>query len=103
MRCAKGIFVRGFWDVRGFPFCDGQEGSETLSCGGEKGLRLPRSLGRSMRNEGVSDPFPHCKRVSQTLDLSLRRRGNLVHPQIPIAKIPLAQRTKSKTLTNIAF
>ena len=43
--------------------------SETLSCGGEKGLslRLPRSLGQSMTNEGVSDPFPHRKRQSQTL------------------------------------
>ena len=35
-----------------------EKGSETPSCDGENGLRLPRSIGRSMRNEGVSDPFP---------------------------------------------
>ena len=49
-----------------FPFAVGK-GSETPSCGGEKGLRLPRYLGRSMRNEGFSDPIPHRKRESQTL------------------------------------
>ena len=55
MRCAKGVSLRGFGDVRGFPFCGGKK--ETPSCGGEKGLRLPLSLGRSMRNKGVPDPF----------------------------------------------
>ena len=65
------------------------EGSATPSCGGEKGLRLPRSLGRSMRNEGVSDPFPHRKGVSDPF--SQLRRGDPVHPRIPLAKIPLAQ------------
>ena len=49
-----------------FPFAVGKR-SETPSCGGEKGLRLALSLGRSMRNEGVSDPFHHHKRESQTL------------------------------------
>ena len=44
-----------------------EKGSETPSCDGKKGLRLPRSLCRSMRNEGVSDPFSHRKRESQTL------------------------------------
>ena len=51
----------------GFSLLRWERGSETPSCGGEKGLRLPRSLGRSMTNEGVSDPFPHRKRESQTL------------------------------------
>ena len=55
----RGFSLRGFWDVR-------EKGLETPSRGGE-GLRLPRSLGRSMTNGGVSDPFPHRKRESQTL------------------------------------
>ena len=73
-----------------FPFAVGKE-SETPSCGREKGLRLPRSLGRSMRNEGVSDPSPHRKRESQTL-FSHRKSENPLHPEIPFAKVPLAQR-----------
>ena len=44
-----------------------------------------------MRNEGVSDPFPHRKRESQTL-FPAAKGENLVHPQIPLVKIPLAQR-----------
>ena len=35
MRCDKGIFAKGFWDVRGFPFCRGK-----------KGLRLPLAVGK---------------------------------------------------------
>ena len=67
MRCAKGFVAKGIWGCTGFRLLRWEKGSETPSCGGEKGLRLPRSLGRSMRNEGVSDPFPHRKRESQTL------------------------------------
>ena len=93
MRCAKGIFAKGILGCTGFSLLRWEKGSETPSCGGEKGLRLPRSLGRSMRNEGVSDPCPHRKRESQTL-FSHRKRENPVHPKIPLAKIPLAQRIK---------
>ena len=39
----RGFSLRGFW---------------TPSCGGAKGLRLPRSLGRSMRNAESQTPFP---------------------------------------------
>ena len=49
-----------------FPFAV-RKGSETPFCGGERGLRLPHSLFRSMRNEGVSDLFPHRRGESQTL------------------------------------
>ena len=59
IRCAKGIFAKGIWGCTGFSLLRWEKGSETPSCGGEKGLRLPRSLGRSMRNEGVSVPLPH--------------------------------------------
>ena len=67
IRCAKGFFARGILGGTGFSLLRWEKGSETPSCGGTRGLRLPRSLGRSMRNEGVSDPFPHRKRESQTL------------------------------------
>ena len=65
--CAKGIFAEGILGGTGFSLLRWEKRSETPSCGGKKGLRLPRSLGRSMRNEGVSDPFSHRKRESQTL------------------------------------
>ena len=68
MRCTKGIFPKGILGCTGLSLLRWEKGSETPSCGGEKGLRLPRSLGRSMRNEGVSDPSPHRKRESQYLD-----------------------------------
>ena len=91
MRCAKGIFAKGILGCTGFSLLRWEKGSETPYCGGEKGLRLSRSLGRSMRNEGVSDPFsPSQQGVSDPF--SHRKRGNLAHPQIPLAKIPLAQR-----------
>ena len=67
MRCAKGVFAKGIFGCPGFSLLRWEKGSETSSCDGEKGLRLPRSLCRSMRNEGVSDPFSHRKRESQTL------------------------------------
>ena len=80
------------------PFCGGKlQGLETVPLSEVRTPRLyerlPRSLGRSMRNEGVSDLFPQRKRESQTL-FSHRKRGNLEHPQIPLAKIALAQRMK---------
>ena len=83
----RGFLLRGFWEVRGFPFCGGKKG---LRLPLARGLRLPRSLGRSMRNKGVSDPSPHRKRESQT-PFSHRKRENPVPPKIPLAKIPLAQ------------
>ena len=67
MRCAMGIFAKGIWGGTGFSLLRWEKGSATPFWGGKKGLRLPRSLGRSMRNEGVSDPFSHLKRESQTL------------------------------------
>ena len=92
MRCAKGIFAKGILGCTRFPLLRWEKGSETPSCGGEKGLRLPRSscsdLGTRESQtifppqEGVSDPFSHCK------------RENPVHPKIPLAKIPLAQHMK---------
>ena len=69
-----------------FPFAVGK-GSETSSCGGEKGLRLPRSLGRSMRKEGVSDPFPHRKRESQTLFPTAKGETSYI-PKTPQRKSP---------------
>ena len=48
------------------PFALGK-GSETLSCDGEKGLRLPCSSRSDLGNEGVSNPLPNRKRESQTL------------------------------------
>ena len=43
-----------------------------------------------MRNKGVSDPFPIAR--GSLRPFSHHKRGNLAHPQIPLAKIPLAQR-----------
>ena len=54
MYCAKGIFAKGILGGTGFSLLQWEKGSEAPSCGGTRGLRLPRSLGRSMRNEGVS-------------------------------------------------
>ena len=67
MRCAEGIFAKGILGCTGFSLLRWEKGSETPSCDGEEGLRLPRSLCWSMRNEGVSDPVSHRKRESQTL------------------------------------
>ena len=100
---AKGIFAKGIWGCTGFSLLRWEKGSETPCCDGEKGLRRPRSLGRSRRNKAVSDPFPHRKTESQTLSPNAKRslrpfpppqKENPVHPQIPLAKIPLAQRMK---------
>ena len=66
MRCAKGIRAKGILGCAGFSLLRWEKLSETPSCGEEEGLRLPRSPGRSMRNKGVSDPFPHRKE-SQTI------------------------------------
>ena len=64
-------------------------------------MRLPRSLGRSMRNEGVSDPFfPPQEGVSDPF--SHRKRESPVPPEIPLATIPLAQRmTYSESRRNV--
>ena len=90
MRCAKGIFAKGMWECTGFSLLRWEKGSEAPSCDGEKGLSLPRSSCSDLGNKGGSDPFP-------TKRGSLRpffppQRENPVHPQIPLAKIPLAQR-----------
>ena len=63
----KGFAAKGIWGCTGFSLLRWEKGSETPSCDGEKGPRLPHSLGRNMRNEGVSDPFPHRESESQTL------------------------------------
>ena len=86
MRCAKRIFAKGILGCTGSSPWRWEKGSETPSCDGEQGLRLPRSPCRSMRNEGVSDPLSHRKKESQTL--FHRKRENPVHPKISLAKIP---------------
>ena len=56
---------------------------------GKKGLRLPRSLGRSMRKEGVSDPFfPHRKRENQTLFPHRKRETSYISD--PLSENPLS-------------
>ena len=67
MRCAMGICAMGILGCTGFSLLQWEKGSETPSCGGEK---------------GVSDPLS---------------RENLVHPKIPLVKIPFAQRIKPLT------
>ena len=57
--------------------------SETPYCGGEKGSETP-SFRRS----------EHEERGSLIAEGVYRKRGNLVHPQIPLAIIRLAQRIK---------
>ena len=94
MRCAKGIFAKGILGCTGFSLFRWEKGSETPSCDGEKGLRLPRSSCSDLGNEGVSDPFPHRKRESQTFH---RKRGNPVHPQIPLAENPLSATHQLRT------
>ena len=44
MRYAQGIFAKGILGCAGFSLLRWEKGSETPCCGGEKGLRLPRSL-----------------------------------------------------------
>ena len=90
MRCAKGIFAKGIWGCTRFPLLRWEKGSETPSCDGEQGLRLPHSSCSDLGNEGASDPFPTARG-------SLRpffppQKGKPVHPKIPLAKLPLAQR-----------
>ena len=102
-RCValRGFSLRGFWDVRDFLFCGGKKRSETPSCDGEKGLRLPRSSCSDLGNEGVSDLFfPSQEGVSDPF--SHRKRENPVHPKIPLANIPLAQRMKKAALEKVA-
>ena len=72
-----------------FPFLRSEKGSDTPSCGGENGLRLPRSRGRSMRNEGLSDPFPHRKRESQTLFPTTQKGKPWTSPN-PLSENPLS-------------
>ena len=79
MRCAKGIFAKGIWGGMGFSPLRWEKGSETPSCGGTRGLRLPRSSCSDLGSEGVSDPFSH------------RKREDPVPPKIPSVKIPSAQ------------
>ena len=88
MRCAKGIFANGIWGCTGFLPLRSEKGSETPSCDGEKGLRLPRSSCSDLGNEGVSDPFPHCKRESQTLFPTAK--GETRTSQHPVSENPLS-------------
>ena len=53
MRCTKAIFAKGIWGCSGFSQLRWEKGSETPSCDGEKGLRLPRSSCSDLGNEGV--------------------------------------------------
>ena len=46
MRCAKGIFAKGILGRTGFSLLRWEKGSETPSCDGEKGLRLPLAMGK---------------------------------------------------------
>ena len=93
----RGFSLRGFGDVRRFPFCGGKRVWECLLRWGKgsKTPSFPRSeheergsdVSVSPSQEGISGPFSHRKRV------------NLVHPQIPLAKIPLAQRISMLTVS----
>ena len=69
MRCAKGIFAKWILGCAGLSLLRCEKGSETPSCGGEKGLRLPRSW--SMRSEheerGSLRPVFPSQEGSQTL------------------------------------
>ena len=67
MRCANGILAKGIWGITGFSLLRWEKGLRPPLPWG-KGSETPSfPAGRSMRNEGVSDPFSHCKRESQTL------------------------------------
>ena len=69
--CAKGICAKGFGGCTRFSLLRWEKGSETPSCGGKR-----------VRDSLVPhDPFSH------------RKRENPVPPKIPLATIPLAQRT----------
>ena len=76
--CAKGIFAKWIWGGAGFSLLRWEKGSETPSCGAS-----------DLGNEGVSNPFFHRKRESQTL-FPHRKRENPAPLQIHLAKIPLA-------------
>ena len=73
--------------MRGFPFCGGKKGPR-LPLDGEKGLRFPRSSCSDLGNEGVSDPFPHRKRESQTLFPP--QKGKPRTSQNPLSENPAA-------------
>ena len=61
MRCAKGIFAKGFLGCTRFSLLRWEKGSETPSCGGEKGLRLPCSLGRAWGTRESQTLFPTAR------------------------------------------
>ena len=84
----RGFLLRRFWDVQGFPFCGGKKGLRLPLAMGKKGLRLPRFSRSDLGNEGVSDPFPHCKRESQTLFPTAK--GKTRTSQNPLSENPLS-------------
>ena len=88
------------YEVSRFPLLQWEKGSETPSCDGEKGLRLPRSSCSDLGNEGVSDPFPHRKRESQTLFPTAKWKTPYI-PKIPSVQIPLAQRMKPEEFVTL--
>ena len=102
MRCTKGILATGILGGTGFSLLQWEKGSETPSCGAKKGLRLPRSSCSDLGNEGVSDPFSPCKRESQTRFPTAEAKTPYP-PQIPLAKIPLAQPITNVHLSNVHF
>ena len=89
MRCAKGIFAKGILGGTGFSLLRWEKGSETPFCGGTRGLRLPRSLGRSMRNEGVSDPSLPTARGSLRPFFPPQQGKPCISPN-PLSEIPLS-------------
>ena len=100
--CAKGfsLSLKGILGGTGFSLLRWEKGSETPSCGGRRGLRLPRSLGRSMRNQGVSDPLSHRKRESQTLFPTAK--GKPRTSQNPLSENPLSA-THERRHVNVAM
>ena len=77
----RGFSLRGFWGVRGFSLLRWEKGSETPSCGGKKGLRLPRSSCSDLGSEGVSDH---------------RKKGKPRTSQNPLSENPLSATNQSQ-------
>ena len=92
----SGFSLRGFWEVRVFPFCGGKKGLRLPLAVGMKGLRLPRSSCSDLGNEGVSDPFSQRKSESQTLFPT--EKGKTCTSPNPLCENPLsANRVKKES------
>ena len=88
MLCAEGIFAKGILGCTGFSLLLWEKGSETPSCDGEKGLRLPRSSCSDLGNEEVSDPFPHRKSWRESQTLFPTAKGKPRTSQNPLSENP---------------